>query len=182
MVRPNEVKAAYMMGLAVVAGMLMMTSAASSDELVTMEKASYGPYGKQTFMVANSAGEWKQMMRKLEADGGLAVVPAPEPPAIDWSRYCVVLLAAGSTGYDVSLQLNPHGQGNVKLDPVYVPLAGQDGGESLPYYLGMMEKHAWLPTQLWEDADVASALPLTGSDTSLATVLTSWGSIKASYR
>jgi len=182
MVRTNGVKAAGM-ALEMVAGMLMTAGAALSDELVMMEKAMYGPYGKQTFLVANGPGEWKQMMDKLEAVGGLAVVPAPGAPQIDWSRYCVVLIAAGPTGYDVSLKLTPHGNGNYKLEPEYVHLDGQDGGESLPYYLGMMEKHEWLKTQLWEDADVATALPLAGSDpVPMGAVALSWGAIKASYR
>ena len=152
------------------------------DELVTIEKALYGPYGRQTFLVANGPGEWKKMMRQLEASGGLAVVPAPDAPQIDWSRFCVVLIASGQTGYDVSLQLHPHGLGNVKLDPEYVSLGGQDGGEFLPYQLAKLEKHPWLPTQLWEGADVDSALPLSGSDTPLAAVAQSWGAVKSTYR
>jgi hypothetical protein len=185
MVRANGFKMAACTALVMAAGMLMSASAAVSDELVTIEKALYGPFGRQTFLIANGPGEWKKMMRQLEASGGLAVVPAPDAPEIDWSRYCVVLIAAGQTGYDVSLQLHPQGIGNVKLFSEYVPLGAQDGGEFLPYHLAMMTKHAWLPTQLWEDADVATALPLSGSEFSLAplaALVQSWGAVKASYR
>jgi hypothetical protein len=180
MVRTNGVKAACT-ALIMVAGMLMSASAASSDELVTIEKAMYGPYGKQTLVVANSEADWNQMMNALEGDGNLTVVPAPAAPQVDWSRYSVVLLAAGPTGYDVTLKLTSHSNGTVTLDPEYIPL-GADGGESLPYHLVMMEKHPWLKTQLWEDAGVATALPMSGSDTSSSTVMSSWGAVKASYR
>lgn len=46
----------------------------------------------------------------------------------------------------------------------------------------MLEKHPWLPTQLWEGADVGTALPLSGSYTSLAAVARSWGAVKSPYR
>lgn len=180
MVRTNGVKAAYT-ALVMVAGMLMSASAATSDELVTIEKAMYGPYGKQTLMVANSETDWNQMMSAMAGDGNLMVTPAPEAPQVDWSHYSVVLLAAGPTGYDVTLKLTSHSDGTKTLDPEYVPL-GADGGESLPYHLVMLEKHAWLKTQLVEDSGVGAALPMSGSDTPSSTVSASWGAVKASYR
>jgi hypothetical protein len=183
MFRPNGVPKTALVVVAgmVVAVVLMSATAARSDELVTIEKAMYGPYGKPVFLVANSEADWNQLMSDLAADGGLTVVPGPEAPKVDWVRDCVVLLTAGSTGYDVALQLVPEGNGNVTLEAVYVQLPGQDGGESLPYYLGRTEKHPWLKTQLQQDAAVSSALPVSGRDTSSPTVGLSWGAIKASY-
>jgi len=181
MVRTNEVKVACTALVMMVAGMLMSATAAVSDELVTIEKAMYGPYGKQTLLVANSESDWNQMMSSMEGDGNLTVSPGPAAPQVDWSHYCVVLLAAGPTGYDVTLKLTSHSDGTVTLDPEYVPL-GADGGESLPYHLVMMEKHSWLKTQLVEDSGVAAALPVSGSDAPSSTVLLSWGAVKASYR
>lgn len=181
MVRTNGVKAACTALVMMVAGMLMSASAATSDELVTIEKAMYGPYGKQTLVVANSEADWNQMMSTLEGNGSLTVSPAPAAPQVDWSRYSVVLLAAGPTGYDVTLKLTQHSNGTMTLDPEYTPLAN-DGGESLPYHLVMMEKHAWLKSQLVEDSGVAAALPMSGSDPSSSTVVLSWGAVKASYR
>jgi hypothetical protein len=187
MFRPNGVsKKAACTALVVIAGVMVATlvmsaSTARSDELVMIEKAMYGPYGRPTFLVANSEAAWNQMMSDLAADGGLVVVPGPEAPQVDWNLYCVVLIAAGATGYDVGLQLIPIGNGNVALEPVYVQIPGQDGGESLPYYLGRTEKHSWLKTQLQLDGAVASTLPLSGHDTSSPTIVSSWGAIKASH-
>ena len=177
----NGIKAACT-GLVMAAGMAMLAGAVWSDGLVPLENPADGPYGKPTFMVANSANEWNEQMRKLEANGSLAIVPGPEAPQdVDWSRECVVLIAAGRSGYDVSLTLTARGTGRVELAASYTPLV-QDGGESLPYYLGKMEKHAWLPTQLWEGADVVTALPLSGVDSAVPAGLPSWGAVKALYR
>ena len=180
---PHGVRTA---GLAAMIVGLMAASVACADGLgfVTLEKASYGPYGMPIVLLVNSAGEWNQAMAKLANDGALAIVPGPDAPAdIDWSKECVVLVATGSTGYEPSISLTTLGQGNLKLAADYTP-APNSGGEDLPYHLAKLNKHLWLQSILAVGQDALSALPLTGPIFDLTSPVQSvtWGGLKASYR
>ena len=180
MSRMNGVKAASM-GLMVATVMGALAGAAKADVLVTLEKGQYGPYSGQLVMVANSASDWNSMMRKLERDNMLSVVPGPDAPAgVDWNNEVVVLVAAGATAYDVQMTLTPHGNGVEDLGALYTP--GDGSGESLPYHLAKLGKHPWLQTQLWEGSAAGSVLPMSGSDNPTPVRSMSWGALKADYR
>ena len=113
MARTAQVNGTALVGMMTVAmAMMVAASCAGADEMVTLEKASYGPYGAQALVVANSPGAWRQQMKALEVAGALAVLPAPEPPTdVDWGHEVVVLVAAGTTGYEVALSSSHLGNG-----------------------------------------------------------------------
>lgn len=151
----------------------------TTSELVTLEKGDFSPYG-QSLLIVNSAGEWRSMMKRLEKDGVLYVVPGPEAPVdVDWTRQCVAMFSPAASGYDVELTLIQGKKGEMELYPVYTPL---NWGEALPYHLVKMNKHTWLPTQLWVGAAALTALPLLGLDTPVPAGPESWGAVKATYR
>lgn len=164
-----------------VAMMMVAATGAGAEDMVTLEKATWGPYGGQTLVVANSEGSWRQKMAALEAAGALAVTPAPEPPAnVDWNAEVVVLVAAGDTGYDVSLKSSRTSNGRTKVDAEYAMLPN-DGGGSLAYHLVKLPKTAYLQDQLAMGAQVPALLPMTG-DAPAPVASGSWGALKASYR
>ena len=151
----------------------------TNSELVTLEKGDFSPYG-QSLLIVNSAGEWREAMKKLERDGILFVVPGPDAPeGVDWSRECVAMFSPAASGYDVELTLIKGKNGRAMLYPVYSPL---NWSEALPYHLVRMNKHTWLPTQLWEGLDATTALPMFGKDAPLPDPADTWGFVKAAYR
>lgn len=182
MARTAQVNGTALVGMMTVAmAMVVAASGAAADDCVTLEKAAYGPYGAQALVVANSPGAWRQQMKALEDAGALAVLPAPEPPAdVDWNNEVVVLVAAGSTGYDVSLTASKMGNGRTKVDAAYAPL-GNDGGESLPYHLVKLPKTAYLQDRVATGMTVSSQLPMVG-DAPTPVGGTTWGALKANYR
>jgi hypothetical protein len=176
---------ALMMGTMMVAmAMMVAAPSAGADETVTLEKSAYGPYAKQSLVVANSAGAWRQGMAALEAAGCLAVSPAPEPPTdVDWSREMVVMVSAGDSGYDVDVMVTRLGDGRTKVDANWMRMDGNDGGSSLPYHMIKLTKTHGLDDQTWTGAETAATLPLVGTDgQTLPAPLTTWGQVKAAYR
>jgi hypothetical protein len=164
-----------------VAMMMVAASGAGAEEAVTLEKATWGPYGGQTLVVANSEGSCRQKMAQLEAAGGLAITPAPEPPAgVNWSREVVVLVAAGNTGYEVNVKSSRTNNGRTKVEAEYLMLPN-DGGGSLAYHLVKLPKTAYLNDQLAMGDEVPALLPMVG-DSPSPIAAGSWGALKASYR
>ena len=179
----------------------MAPGASAAADLVTLEKATFGPFGGKAFVVCNSEGSWHRAMRHLENAGALSILPAPDPPTdVDWAREVVLVLAAGSTGYDGELILSPAGRGTVKLEPKWISLrpppvdCDHDGDidefdtcqpvyvEFLPYHLCKLPKHLWLQDLTVQDAEVDAILPLIGSEDSPPILVTTWGEVKTLYR
>ena len=172
-------------GMAAMVVWMMAASVACADGLTTLEKGDWGPWAKPVTLLVNSAGEWKEKMAKLADEGALAVVPGPDAPAdVDWSKECVVLVASGDNGYQPELQLTSVGLGNLKLAAGYTGPAENQGGGASPYHLAKLNKRTWLRSMDVVGPDAASALPLVGPDSDVTSPaqLTTWGSLKASYR
>jgi len=179
------------MALAVVMAVCAVTLANSARaggqsaaaQLVPVENGSSGPYVGQALVIANSPDDWNNSMSVLENAGALQVTPAPPAPAnVDWSQEVVILVAAGNSGYDVSLQLSSAGPGRSALNAIWTPL-GNDAAWRMPYVMVKTAKRGWLASTTQLAAQAVAALPVAGAeDLSLASAPVTWGGLKALYR
>jgi hypothetical protein len=177
-------KGTALMGMMVAMMMVVPGTGAAACKMETVEKAAYGPYSGKACVVANSEAGWHVAMKALEDANALAILPAPEPPTgIDWANEVVVVVAAGNSGYDIELLLTSDGNGLCKVEPKWVRLAGQDGGNSLPYHVVKMPKVAGLDDVMVMDGAVDTMLPLvSGGNPTVPAGPKTWGQLKAAYR
>ena len=70
----------------------------------TLQRGPYGDWVTPVLLAARSEREWTTAMATLASRGELIVSQVPKPPAVNWARQMVVLIALGQLdGYSVEI-------------------------------------------------------------------------------
>lgn len=173
--------------------------AASPVRHEALEYGNDGPFRVPLVMLLTSERQWRDTMDSLALLDQLSVLPAPEPPPVDWRRDAVVVVSMGEftelhcyaeirelrhigrrTLCDVHVDVLPSPRIQVFTNPYYVVKIGRRAGglAAARYEYRFLDSPAEPPRISYSNCDAF----LKTADDAEPTGAVSWGALKGLFK